>query len=131
MSSLTECTDVRALVRKASSLDDVRMSNPAAKNNTLRNGSSLLHVAAYFGRANVVRELLQKTDLDPAEKNALKWSSQHYLCRFHQPLNNKLSLGLKPKSAKKQSSAFKFSYIPPRPNANTTTPASSSSTPAN
>ena len=109
--------DLRIL-RKSKSVDSVfapskssQPANPAESAAKFRNGlgSSLMHIAAYFGNSELVEEL-RGLGLNLNERNSLRWSSHHYLCRFHQPLNKKLSLGLKPQRADQQSKRFRFRY---------------------
>ena len=94
-------------------------------------GSSLLHVASYYGKMGMVKELvnvhglnlvrrwnLQLTNLNDSsksssqdEKNHANWSGRHYLERFDQPLNCKLNLAVRPNCAKGASSRFRFKYV--------------------
>ena len=109
-------------LRKADSLDSITTSSEKKENDLLkyrdpRTGSSMLHIAAYYGNLTLMEDLLSRCDLNPLETNRDKWSSFHYLSRFHQPLNQKLNIGLKVRDTKSEgghSARFKFKYkLPP------------------
>ena len=127
---------VRTKVRKAVSLDSLNSTVFSSSSSSRENraaaayrngrGSSLLHIAAYFGNVPVVQDLIgtifilfdsrlfvvfvccrftlsrdhADQGLDPWERNDSRWSSAHYLCRFHQPLNQRLSLAVQTNGAK-------------------------------
>jgi len=80
---------------------------PVSTTITTSRGEGLLRSAAYFGRSALV------TDLPAANSSSSSSASpEHYLCRFHQLLNQRLCLGLKTKKADGHSSRFKFTYRP-------------------
>jgi len=105
-------------VRKAASVDCLlvkkdlfQSSRDLAEFRTPITGSSLLHVASYYGKMGMVKELVNVHGLKLDEKNRASWSGRHYLERFDQPLNCKLNLAVRPNAAKGASSRFRFKYI--------------------
>jgi len=70
-------------------------------------GSTPLHVASYFGQKGMVNLLLEN-GAKPYNKNKEGWHAGNYACRWNQPLNMRLSVGLKPGTPSLNS--FKFSY---------------------
>merc|ERR1712117_267162 len=105
-------------IRKAASVDCLLVKrDPFRSSRDLREfrtpitGSSLLHVASYYGKVGLVKELVNVHGMSLDEKNHANWSGRHYLERFDQPLNCKLNLAVRPNRAKGASTRFRFKYL--------------------
>ena len=88
-------------------------------------GSTPLHVAAYYGSRDMINILLEsgavQTDKNKVTQHSsdsvrLKcfqfgWLPGHYASRWSQPLDQKIAIGLKPRTPAMNSSAFSFRRI--------------------
>jgi len=73
-------------------------------------GSTPLHVAAYYGSREMIN-LLMDNGAKPLNKNKYGWHACHYGSRWTQPLDMRLSVGLKPCSPTVNSARFTFRKI--------------------
>lgn len=69
-----------------------------------------LHVAAYYGRSEVVGLLLE-TGANPWHRNRQGWHAGHYASRWAQPRDLRLAIALKPSPPSSASAAFSYSRI--------------------
>lgn len=74
------------------------------------NGSTPLHVAAYYGKEDMVG-LLVEGGAKVFQKNQAGWHSGHYANRWSQPLNKRLTVGCKPGNPSTSSNRFCFKSV--------------------
>lgn len=73
-------------------------------------GSTALHVAAYYGREELVAVLLE-SGANPWHRNRHGWHAGHYASRWSQPRDIRLKIGLRPLPAASNSASFSYSRI--------------------
>eukprot|EP00092_Neocalanus_flemingeri_P025029 GFUD01027141.1.p1 GENE.GFUD01027141.1~~GFUD01027141.1.p1 ORF type:complete len:198 (+),score=44.94 GFUD01027141.1:43-636(+) len=105
---LAKAGDCESVKRYFESKDPEEIWNLVQNRNS--QGSTPLHVASYFGRKEMIN-LLIDNGAKPFLKNKEGWHAGHYACRWSQPLDLRLSVGLKPCSPAMNSFTFSFKRI--------------------
>jgi len=73
-------------------------------------GSTPLHVAAYYGKEDMVG-ILVEGGAKEFQKNKAGWHAGHYANRWSQPLNKRLTVGCKPGNPANTSHRFCFKPV--------------------
>lgn len=105
---LAKAGDVQAVNNLLEGMSQAERWEAVHARNSL--GSTALHVAAYYGRQELVNTLMD-IGANPWQRNRVGWHTGHYAARWSQPTDLRLTIAARPGPASTASDKFSFSHI--------------------